>query len=606
MGSTFHFDTLEQDNETNNLLKQKRTNRSSLYSQASSKVPSSSPSINLQLTVANKNSPTDKSNVTAIQRMAGNKAASTFVLQRNKGGSTNTTKKDIHDVLKGYGENAESADNVSTNVIGNLNNILTPGAVGGGIGTSTGTALAQGGGMTATSGLGTAISGATLISDSVSLHNRLRQWRKAKTGGLKDVEHITKRKAKIAGGNVASDAGNFSSGVVNTVAGGVAISSAINTANTALATTAGVTGVVGAAVTLPLQVALMVRQILRAEKQRKRMMRIKGVKNLQSQSPQDALKGKQEAFDLAEKSLAEHKKSLDDLKNDHKKSLEELNKLKSGLALTTVNQGNPSPTTNTTQNLSTQEAEIKKQETAYEDNQKKIQQMETDVSDEEKKVVIAKSELDAQKQITTALEDSIKDSGYLDDKGQAVTAMPSIQEIRDYALKKNTRGWSRRAIGATAAGVGVVAGGIGVAAAVETLKGNSGMAQDLGIGAAAVGGLAAAIGIGVGIWKLVSWAKKRKEQSKKMKAGGKQVGTGSTYNPLSGTVDQSNKRKYMATALYGYHLHGDSVQKKEAEAVIKALDPKLHDTIKGHDQNTNPFIKDQVISHLMDKMGSGG
>jgi len=546
----------------------------------------------LQSSIKTKNPQINKSNVASLQRLAGNKATKSLVLQR-----VGPTQQDIK-YLKEHHESAEKADN-ATNSITNINTVLTPGSVMSGLGTATGNATSQGGGQTGTSALGTLISGGALVTDSIGLHHRIQKWRKAKKSGIKDVEHVTKRQVKISSANVATDAGGFTTGVVNTASGGLAISSALNTTNTALATTSGVTGVVGAAITLPLQLAMMIRQIIRSEKQRKRMMRIKGLKNLTSATPQAALKSKQDAFDAAEKSLADIKDKLVTVTGDHNKSKIAVDDLKKNISVDTSTISEEEKKLNEQRKL-----DLEIQEKALAQNEKDLKQLGDDVAEEQKKVDIAKNELEAQKQITTTLEESVKDSGYLDAQGKQVTALPSIQEIRDYALKKNARGWGRRAIGATAAGVGVVAGGIGIAAAVETLKGNSDIAQDLGIGAAAVGGLAAAIGIGVGIWKLVSWVKKRREQSKKMKAGG--AATKGTYSPLSSNVDQANKRKYMATALYGYLLHGDSVQKHEAEELIKALDPKLHDTIKHHDKSTDAFIKDQIIQHLMDKMASGG
>ena len=217
MGSSFHLDMFEQDTEIDNLRKKQQAKSNS----ASQKQPNkdvTTPSINLQLAVAHKSSPVVKSNVVTLQKIAGNKAASSFVVQRNKTGGTTTAKKDIHDELKEYSEHAEKAENLSTNLVGNISSIVTPGAAASGIGTSIGSSLGQGGGMAATSGLGTILSGGSLVSDSASLHNRLTQWHKAKKGNLKDVEHITKRKAKIAGANVGTDVGNFSSGVVNTAA----------------------------------------------------------------------------------------------------------------------------------------------------------------------------------------------------------------------------------------------------------------------------------------------------------------------------------------------------------------------------------------------------
>jgi|GEM_PF-4870444 len=545
----------------------------------------------LQSTIKTKNSQIGKSHITSLQRLAGNKAAKSFVIQRNPPGT------DI-DYLKKHQESAENAD-TATNIVSDVNSILTPFTSIGGIASATGSATTQGGGQTGTSSIGTLMSGGALVTDSIGLHHRLQNWRKAKATGKKDVEHVAKRQVKISGANVASDAGNFSTGVVNTAAGGLAISSALNTANTTLAATSGVTGVVGAAITLPLQLAMMIRQIIRSEKQRKRMMRIKGVKGLKSTTPQAALKAKQDSFDTAEKSLKDLQDRLGTANVDHNKSKTALEDLRKNIL-----PDSPTMSADEKKLNEQHKAELAMQEKALEENDKDLKKLGDDIAEEQKKVDIAKNELDAQKQLTATLEDSIKDSGYLDPQGKQVTAMPSIQEIRDYALKKNAVGYSRRAIGATAAGIGVVAGGIGIAAAVESFKGNTDMATDLGIGAAAVGGLAAAIGIGVGIWKLVSWAKKRREQSKKMKAGG--TATKGTYNPVSGNVDQANKRKYMATALYGYLLHGDSVQKHEAEQLITALDPKLHEQIKHHDHNTDPFVKDQIIGHLMDKMASGG
>ncbi|MCL5048396.1 MAG: hypothetical protein M1374_06400 [Firmicutes bacterium] len=552
----------------------------------------------LQSTIKNRPSQMRKSDVKSLQRLAGNKATRSMVIQR-----------DPFAELKGHQDKADKAD-TATNTVNNVTAVLTPGVNIAGIKTAISNPttqsgqLSQGGGQTATSAFGTLVSGAALVTDSVGLHHKLQKWRKAKKAGHKDIEHISKRQAKIAGGNVATDAGGVGTGAVNIAAGGLAIAAVSNTALTA---TAGVTGVVGAVITLPLQLAMMIRGIIRSEKQRKRMMRIHGVKNLKSQNPQDALKSKQESYDNAEKSLTDLKKNLDEANDKHIKSgpaLENLRKDVQGAA-------NKTMTPEEKKLAESQKEELKKQEEAFQSNAKDLAELQKKVTEEENKVKIAKTELDGQKEITKALEETALDSGYLDEHGQKVTTLPSIQEIRDYALKKNARGWGRRAIGTTAAGVGVVAGGIGLAAAIESFKGNSDIATDLGIGAAAVGGLAAAIGIGVGIWKLVSWAKKRRDQSKKMKAGATTANktgpsTVSTYNPLSGSVDQSAKRKYMASALYGYLLHGDSVQKFEAEQLIKALDPKLHDLIKGHNSQTDPFAKDQIIQHLMDKMASGG
>ena len=122
---------------------------------------------NLQSTIKTKNPPIGKSNVASLQRLAGNKAAKSFVIQRNP---TVPSAQDIK-YFKEHHESAEKAD-TATNTVNTLNSVLTPGVAIGGLKGATGNSVSQGGGQTGTSAFGTLVSGGALVTDSIGLHHR--------------------------------------------------------------------------------------------------------------------------------------------------------------------------------------------------------------------------------------------------------------------------------------------------------------------------------------------------------------------------------------------------------------------------------------------------
>lgn len=544
--------------------------------------------------------------VLSLQRLVGNRATSRLLLQRL-----------LPQDLKSQEETAQTSENVAGQT-GNLSNVLgIPSVVTGTVTGANSNNAVQGSGGVSTGGVGLILSGVSLGADSVDLHQRTKQWKSVRTDqNRKGLKRVYGRQKNIAGGNVSSDVGGVVSGGSSIMSGGMGIASQIGTATTAAA---GIGGVVGAAITMPIQIGMMIRQIRRAELQRQRMSRLQDQrKNLSAKTPTGALKEKTDNFDRDKGALDKLTVDLEGLKTKHEESVRELQRLETTRALrgglarqrrkVTSDEDDPTTTFNETDE---QRDTLARNKQAVEDNKKALDEL-TRLRDEATvKLDTSKQELDGQQQINDTLETEVSKSGKLTDQGEADKSMPSLQEIADYAIKKNKRGWGRRSIGAAAAGVGVVAGGIGIAAAVEVLKGNSGLGTDLGIAAGAVAGLAAVVGIGVGIWKLVSWAKKRKAQAKKMEEAHKKNTTSplpqGTYNPFKSNVDQSTQRKHMATALYNYAIHGTSDQRSEAFKVMKALDKKLDwETELKQDKNTDPVERDAVIGHIAAKMGSGG
>jgi len=537
--------------------------------------------------------PTSSSQVLAIQRLAGNKATSRLMVQRNP----------PVDHFKDLATHATSADQGETsatwtNNVSGVAQSLTP--ISTGITAVNKDSMVGAGNLTGVGAFGVLASGVALGSDAYALHHHRQRYKKAKKQGNMGLAHAARRRAKISGANVATDAGAFVSNAGTLAAGGVGIAAA-PAANAGLTTAlthgASVAGVAGSAVALPIQLLNLIRQSRRAELQRQRMARLKTLASVQNKLKPDAqLAAKKQELADATRAVTDKQALINTVEDGQRKLVKEYDEGEEGRAI---------------RGLFDEDGGVA---TERSDHEEALAQLGLELDK-------LKNELPALTKVRDDLDQEVKgltdvvhhlraeaeESGRLGDKG-GEAALPSLEEIREYTVHKNQRGFSRRAIGATAAGIGVAGAAFGLAGAIELLKGAQGLGTGLGIAAAAIGGLAAAVGIGVGIWKFASWAKKKYQQSKKVEEHTKKHGAAPK---VVASID--SRRKQYASALYTYAVHGTESQKSDAFKIIHALDPKKgakgvdwEDELRNKAKTHDPHEKDQVIDHFMQKMASGG
>ncbi|MCU1491671.1 MAG: hypothetical protein JWM85_3076 [Acidimicrobiaceae bacterium] len=577
--------------------------------------------------------PPSPAGVLGLQRLAGNQATAALIGRRS-----GTRRVAVQRVTK---EDVEAGNSVVGNTLSGLTNVgqitTAPGSdnVGGSVGQA-------GGGLAGA--LGSLTSGVSAVTAHKRRKEESEHYKKAKQGGKKDQMRARERRRDIAHGDFAQNTTQTVSGVGATVTGGLGVASAIGTVGT---TAGSVAGVVGGAITAPLSAYTMIRQSVRAHKQRERVNRL--AKNEKARklsddalNPSKLLSRHATSKDKLEEAKQHHAKTQethDAIDRDYRVEqlqLVRLRELQKGaterrtqaFATFRADEGDAEQSQANLGSLQGIDAELGELSTMIETKEKTIAELSrqlevarldldssgqtlqshTDTESEHKQ--------DAEKQ--TDMQRESETSGHLNEAGTN-EGMPTLDQISEYALKKNRRGHARRTLGAVAGAVGLVGGAVGIAGAVETLKGNAGLATNLGIGAAVVGGVAAAIGIGVGIWKAVSYFRKRKAQAQAIEKAtpGTEIGFMDRYSPLRSKVSQSTQRKHYATALYVYATKGIESQRREAARILAALDPKgpwakkdpATGELVGLQEAVGPTAqaeKDTIIAHFMDKMASGG
>ncbi len=588
----------------------------------------------------------------SLQRLVGNRATAQLARGRRPV------------VQREVGEDVDSGVGVTSG----LSNIVGTGST---IGTSanlvkdpTGTSQQVGSGVNGVvlSGVALPLSAWQLARSGVELNEQQKRLGKAKASGDKKLVRTRGRARNIAGGNVTSNVGNTSGAITGVVTGGIGIAGTLAQSGSALSTAGNVAGVAGAVIATPIQLFTLVRTSRQANLQRERWGRAESVqkalksvngstvnpeelinssltpKQRAEQAKKDALvdQGKHEKLrdeSLEDKKRAEqHRDELEKKVGELDPKVEDASKALAAMELRAKSAKEKGESIDAEElerermalkaleqekkglqdDLEKARKQVEQHADAIKTHQGIVDQHALDIADHEKTIDTHAKLIDSQNAMKT---DTAK-SGHLDSGGQAEGKMPTLAEIADYAVSKNRRGFARRAIGAGAAALGVVAGAIGIAAAVETLQNNSQLGADLGIAGAVIGGAAALIGIGVGIWKAVSFFKKRKAQAAKMAITappGKKPGAFATYNPFRKTVDQTTKRRHYARALFNYATRGTPEQREEAAKIMAALDPKgpwaekdPNGKLAGITASTVDAENDEVIEHLMAKMASGG
>jgi hypothetical protein len=619
-----------------------------------------------------------------VQTLAGNGAMNSLVGQpspqqtqgsRSKGQArgqhTPTVQRDVGDeVDTGMQITDQTTSVMNTGVsIGTSANVV-------GSGSSTSSQLGTGG-----AGIGAGIVGLTSVVETVRSGQKLGEAREGlkkakeeerpdpndpsgqrKIKGNKIKMRAFDRKVNSSGGDVAQNSSNVVGSVSGITTGSIGVAGTLAQTGSALSTAGNVAGVVGATITLPIQILSLVRNSRRAELQRQRMNRLTDTaKQTTITDKIDTTKLKTDSSQLKQRKQGDldgakterdtHKQTVEGIQTSLTREEAELKVRQTNVDLLTE-QVTQAETSNKQlhdqyagvgpngeeipENQRPSEVDILMNTQALDEIRDSLTQAKKSLTEQTTTVDGLKTHLEQEKtelgtheqtvsglgeEVSRAgesetrgetLEKDMSQTGQLDDAGKQDTKMPSLKEIADYAEKKNSRGFGRRTIGAVAAGVGVAAGAIGLAAGIEALKGNNGLAGDLGIAGAVIGGLAALGGLAVAAWKIHSWRKKRKAQAAKMKAGGKTVE--GTYNPFKSNVDQKTERRHMATALISYAQHGSEGERTEANRILTALDPKgswaEKDTTgkaKGLDQGEmTDDARKVLLDHVMDKMGSGG
>lgn len=391
---------------------------------------------------------------------------------------------------------------------------------------------------TTAAGLSTAGGGMGVLSNLTGMGikskevNDLRKQLKTETDPV--ARRALERQLRMAGGDVAQKVGGTLGSGADLASGAVNIAQAGTTGAT-------IVGGVAAGVALPLQLWAGIREFVRALRQRKRVKQLEKVA-ADWERPKEAL--------AAKKALVAERQKEHDTAIETKKEVE--------AKVSKVKDPKKVPKDLADQ-LATAKEAVESTARALADEKRAEQDMKQKAED-------------MQEAITK------KASG---------TAEPSLQDLALYAKMKNERGLVKKTFSIISSTLGI---GGSIALIVAAAAGGAAlMATPVGW---ALAGAAAAIGLAVGIYKLVKWFKRRK----------------------SGV----NERKVNAETLFKYGLLND-LQGKEARKLIHSLgafgklfDPKK--TIEAQDDDLRTSLnkaetaggktKESVIKLLMAKLAS--
>jgi hypothetical protein len=609
--------------------------------------------------LASTGAPLSAGSALSVQTLAGNGAMNALVGQQSPGAQQAPVVQRLPE-----GEQVDTAMTDTDTTTGVMNAGVAIGTAANNMSGSTSGGLGTGG-----AGIGAGITGLTGVVESVRAGQQLKENSKklsdAKTAGKKTQQRVFGRNVNKNQGDLGQGIANSTGAVSGITTSSMGVAGTLAGAGTHLATVGNVAGVVGATVTLPIQVLSLVRNSRRAELQRQRMNRVadtaKQMRTGQSKvDPEQLRKSSEDKKNLkkqAREGLEQHAKDSDKTVEDLTKSLDTAREeLKTRQTNLTSTQEQVSSAEESLKALEAQGAgrgpngeeipvdkrpsqtdiamnaaalmqlreEFNIAKKSVDDQQKTVDGLDSSLKEAQKDNQGYKDQAKAtgeeeqgaesERARGEAMGNDMKDTGQLTDTGDKDKTLPTLKEIADYSHGKNQRGFARRTIGAVGAGLGVAAGAIGLAGAIEAMKGGA-SAGDLGIAAGVIGGLAALGGLLVAGWKIHNWRKKRAAQATKMAAapGATKPTFGETYNPFSKKkVDQTTERKHMSTALLSYAEHGAPEERKEAYKIMTALDPKgpwaEKDATTGELKGVNNLGNDErsdLVSHFMDKMSSG-
>jgi len=460
------------------------------------------PSVAVQQLTAHQAGPAPATSLRSLQGLAGNAATGALVqrlaVQRDLTEEAERVSGAIDPfapaINQGAGAaNLELAWNKSTDSVGGTNEA---GLVG--------------------SSIAAPLSITSLVTSSIGHDQARKDFKSAGAGTAERAE--AKRRMKITGGNVAQNTAKTGSGIADITGG------ALQTAGHSAGQLASG---VAAFITVPLNIFQSIREGIRAEKARQRVVALKGVLNDWNTKPEEAIKTAQDAVAAAQ----EHVDAMADV-------LAKAEEARSQAEIVARNLKRP--------------FDAQK----YDDAVKEAK---------DRKAEAERDRDGAQSTYDTALEHKQKMEEAV--KRAATTGKPTLEDIANYAKTKNYAGHIKKALASTGSALGA-AGGIvlGVAATAGTA---ALMATPFGW---ALASLAAAAGIGLATYKAWKFFSKRWQATKTDPTTGQQRGFGARLKETLSFWKKTgpSKREQYAAELYDY-AKGTGLQAVKAKELIKAL-----------------------------------
>lgn len=498
-----------------------------------------------------------------LQRLAGNRAVSALLVQRASG-QAETEEADVIGERVGGG-----VDTLNQAVIGQvLSGTSLPTYSSDPTG---GTMASNYGGVTGPS-LSVLTSGFGLGFSSKRHHGARKELKTATMGSAK--HRVLTRDVKSSGADIGENTTGVVSNVFSTVGGGLQ-----NFSSVAQNVSYGV-GSVGGGLAVPLSAFQTGRYIRKAEKARKRVQELKKLMADEGQ-PDKALAAAKEEVKVLEATLVEAQAGVDGAKQGIKELKGQIGQTKTVISTLKGRQTSGQETEGTLRSIGT---EVRLQERRLADQQNELSKLESNLADLRSTRDDTTADLQAagerEKEHQKAA-DAMRDA--LDDASQQVkrdfsgskTEQVSLRMIQAYALKKNNRGWVKKAIAATGGALGTAGG---VAGLVTSIALAAGVAAGSAILVAtpigwALAGAAALVGLGLASYKAWQFFSRRWKQTELDAQGNKQ----STGKRLAQTLAfwkkvGPSKREQYADALYEMAKdRSNKVKYQEARKLLGAL-----------------------------------